>query len=152
MTILGSHLTGATAVRFGTTRATHVVVHSAGKITARAPAHAAGTVHVRVTTGTGTSPAVNADRYTYLKTPAVTSVSPRAGPTGGGSTVTVNGAHFTTGARVMFGTTRGTHVVVKSATKLAVHTPAHAKATVDVRVRTLGGTSAKVQADRYTYR
>ena len=65
MTILGAHFTGATGVKFGTKSATHVVVVSATKITARSPAHAAGLVPVRVTTPGGTSAKVSADRYTY---------------------------------------------------------------------------------------
>ena len=152
VTIVGSHFTGATAVRFGTMKATHVAVLSSGKVTARAPAHAAGAVHVRVTSDTGTSPAVTADRYTYLKAPVVDSVSPRSGPKSGGQRVIIVGTHLRTAFRVLFGTVKGQKLKVLSDKKITVRSPHHSTGPVDVRVRTLGGLSAKVKVDRYTYR
>ncbi len=63
--IAGTLLTGATAVKFGTTNATSFTVESATKITATSPA-GTGTVDVTVTTPAGgTSGTTNADRYTY---------------------------------------------------------------------------------------
>ena len=47
---------------------------------------------------------------------------------------------------------KGAHLVVLSASKLTVRSPAHAAGKVDVRVRTFGGTSAKGAADHYTFR
>jgi hypothetical protein len=152
VTIVGTHLTGATSVTFGSAAATHVVVVSSTKLTARTPAHAAAVVDVRVTTPDGTSPAVKADRYAFRARPAVTSVSPRSGPTAGGRTVTVVGKNLTAASRVTFAGKRATHLVVVSATKLTVRTPAHAAALVDVRVTTPGGRSAAVKADHYRYR
>ncbi len=152
VTITGTGLTDATSVRFGTTTATHVQRVSSTTLTARTPAHSAGRVDVRVTSPAGTSPSVKADGYTYLKVPALTSLSPKSGPTGGGTTVTILGFRFTSVSKVLFGASRGTHVAVTSSTKITVRAPAHGKGTVDVRVTTPGGTSARVQADRYTYR
>lgn len=151
VSISGSHLSGATTVTFGGTPATNVVVVSSIKVTARTPAHAAGTVDVLVTTPGGTSPVVAADHYDYVVAPVVTSVKPRRGPTAGGKTVTVLGTGFTTVTRVKFGTKKG-KILFVSATRLRVRTPAHAAGQVDVRVTTPGGTSAKVAADRFTYR
>ncbi|OGF45305.1 MAG: hypothetical protein A2231_11285 [Candidatus Firestonebacteria bacterium RIFOXYA2_FULL_40_8] len=66
VTINGTDLTGATAVKFGTTNATSFTVVSNVKIIAIAPAHAAGRVDVVVTTAAGNSPSpVVEDRYTY---------------------------------------------------------------------------------------
>jgi hypothetical protein len=65
VTILGSGFTGATVVKFGTTSGTSLVVVSDTKITIKSPAHAAGTVAVRVTTKYGTSAVVTADQYKY---------------------------------------------------------------------------------------
>ena len=66
VTITGTGFTRATAVKVGTTAATGFTVNSSTKITAKAPAHAAGVVDVRVTTPGGTSAVVTADRYTYF--------------------------------------------------------------------------------------
>ena len=52
-------------MKFGTSAATSVVVVSSTKITAKTPAHAAGTVDVRVVTPAGTSAVVAADKYTF---------------------------------------------------------------------------------------
>lgn len=65
VTLTGTNLLGATAVKFGTTAATDVTVNSATSITATAPAGSAGTVDVTVTTAGGTSATSAADEYTY---------------------------------------------------------------------------------------
>ncbi|MFI6953471.1 beta strand repeat-containing protein, partial [Nocardia sp. NPDC050408] len=61
--LIGTDLTGATAVDFGATPATSFTVDSAIQITAVAPAGAAGTVQVTTSTVGGTSNAVG---YTYV--------------------------------------------------------------------------------------
>ena len=64
-TITGTNLLGATAVKFGATHATFTIV-SATQITATAPAEAAGTVDITVTTPGGTS-ATGADDQVHLR-------------------------------------------------------------------------------------
>jgi hypothetical protein len=66
VTVHGEYLTGATAVKFGTTPATGVHVVSASELTCTSPAHAAGTVDVRVTTAGGQSAISSADHFTYV--------------------------------------------------------------------------------------
>jgi IPT/TIG domain len=65
VTITGTNLTGASAVKFGATNASSYVVNSATSITAVAPAHAAGVVDVTVITPGGTSATGAADQYTF---------------------------------------------------------------------------------------
>nr|WP_223243502.1 YncE family protein [Streptomyces sp. CBMA123] len=68
VTLTGSHLTGATAVAFGTTPAASFTVVNDTTVTATAPAaSAAGPVDVTVTTPGGTSTITAGDRYTYTK-------------------------------------------------------------------------------------
>jgi hypothetical protein len=62
--ITGSQLSGATAVRFGSTAATSFSVNSATSITAVAPA-GASVVDVQVTNSKGTSITSQQDRYNY---------------------------------------------------------------------------------------
>jgi pyrimidine deaminase RibD-like protein len=64
-TITGTNFTGATAVKFGATKAASFAINSDTSITAITPAHAAGTVDVTVTTKTGTSATSSADRFTF---------------------------------------------------------------------------------------
>ncbi len=89
VTITGAHFTHATAVKFGSTAAASFVVDSATEITAISPA-GTGTVRVTVSTraGTSCSPAY----FAYLPSPAVTGVSPSAGPAAGGTSVTITGS------------------------------------------------------------
>ncbi len=151
VTITGTNLTGATAVKFGTTAATGVTVNSATSVSATAPA-GTGTVDVTVTTPGGTSATGSADQFTYVvsTTPTVTGVSPSSGPTGGGTPVTVTGTNFSGVTAVKFGTTAATGVTVNSTTSISATAPA-GTGTVDVTVSASGGTSATSSADHYTY-
>ena len=99
MTITGSGFASGATVVFGTVAATKVTVLSGTQLTAVAPAQAAGTHNVYVTTHAGTSATVNADRYSYVA-PTVTGVSPDAGSTAGSgsSLVTITGTGFVSGA------------------------------------------------------
>jgi large repetitive protein len=144
--VVGSNLTGATAVTFGSTPATSFSVVSSGQINAVAPA-GSGAVDVTVTTPGGTSPTVSGDIYKYV--PSVTSVSPTSGPTTGGTTVTINGTGFTGATAVSFGGTAATFSV-KSSSQITATAPA-GSGTVDITVTTPGGTSATNAGDQYTY-
>ena len=153
--IRGRHFTahGHSLVRkviFGKRAATKVKVHSATWITVRVP-KGTGTVNVRVTTAAGTSAKRSADRYTYkVPAPRVTGLSPTAGSTLGGATVTISGSGFSGASAVTFGTTAAASFSVSSAGKIVATAPA-GTGTVDVTVTTRAGTSATSAADRYSY-
>jgi IPT/TIG domain len=136
---------------FGATAATSFTVNSATKITATAPAESAGTVDVTVTATGGTSATGTADQYTYVAAPTITNVSPSAGPTAGGTTVTITGTNLTGASAVKFGATAAGSFTVNSATKITATAPAKAAGMVDITVTTTGGTSATGAADQYTY-
>jgi hypothetical protein len=150
VTITGTNLTGATAVKFGANSGTGVTVNSATSITATAPAGSAGTVDVMVTTPGGTSATAPADRYTYTNGPSVAAISPSSGPTAGGTSVTITGANLAGASAVKFGSTVAT-IVSNTAIQIVATSPAHASGTVDVTVTTAGGTSATSAADDFTY-
>ena len=151
VTINGTGFVSGAGVKFGATASATVTFVSATQLKAVAPAHAAGTVDVTVTTPGGTSAIVAADHYTYDAKPTVSSLNPAAGPIAGGNSVTINGTGFVSGAGVKFGTAASATVTFVSATQLKAVAPAHAAGTVDVTVTTPGGTSAIVAADHYTY-
>jgi hypothetical protein len=65
VSITGSHLAGATAVKFGDADATSFTPISDTEITATSPPHAAGAVHVSVTGPDGTSLPVDTDLYRF---------------------------------------------------------------------------------------
>jgi len=149
VTITGSNFSGATAVTFGGTAATGYTVNSATQITATAPA-GTGTVDIRVTTGGGTSATSVADQFTYVSAPTVTSVSPTAGPPGGGNTLLITGTGFIGATAVTFGGQAALGYTVDSATQIRAEAPA-GTGTVNVRVTTAGGTSADGVGNEYRY-
>lgn len=139
LTISGTDLTGATAVRFGNTNAAIGTVAASGNsMTVTVPPGAAGTVNVTVTTPAGNSPSAPAAAYRYVAAPAVGSMSPTVGSTAGGTTVTVNGANLA-GATVGLGTARLTPTVSATGNSLTFRTPA-GTGTATVTVSTAGGT------------
>jgi len=140
----------ATAVSFGATPATAFTVNSQTSITATAPA-GTGTVDIRVTAAGGTSATSAADQYSYAAAPTVTSISPAAGPSAGGTMVTITGTDLAGATAVTFGGTAATAFTVNSATSITATAPAGSAGAIDVTVTTSGGTSATGAADRFTY-
>jgi len=140
--------TGAT-VTFGGSAATGVTVVSATSITAVTPAHTAAAANVVVTnpdTQTGTC----AGCYTYEPAPAPTSITPNAGSTAGGTTVSIVGTGFLAGATVLFGATAATGVTVNSGTSITAITPPLGAGTVPVIVTNIDGQSGTLN-NAYSY-
>jgi hypothetical protein len=158
VTVKGSGFTSGATVQFGSTPATSVTVLSSTSLRVVTPAGSPGPVDVTVTTPDGTSPVVNGDRFTYVALPTVTGVSPAAGPTAGGNTVTITGTGFQNifgfpgVTTVDFGSVPAPSFTVDSDTQLTATVPAGSAGTVDVALLTwLGATTATSAADQYTY-
>ncbi|MCW3027721.1 MAG: Pyrrolo-quinoline quinone [Solirubrobacterales bacterium] len=152
VTITGRNLTGATAVKFGSTAAASFTVQSGTSIIAVSPAEPAGKVDVTVTTARGTSALSSKDRFTF--TPTVTGLNPNAGSQAGGTKVTVTGTGFVPGGTATafkFGSAQATSVNCTSTTTCTVVAPAHAVGTVDVKASVNRVSSPKAAADRFTY-
>jgi hypothetical protein len=149
VTITGSNLSGATAVKFGSNNAASFTVNSETSVAAVSPA-GTGTVDVTVTTAAGTSLTSPADQFTYG--PTVTKVEPNRGSPGGGTTVTITGTGFTGATAVSFGATGATSFTVNSETSITAVSPRMKKGgTVDVTVTTPAGTSPTSPADQFTF-
>jgi hypothetical protein len=171
VTIQGNGLGNATAVFFGDTQVQFQVVAASGgaELVATAPpSPSPQTVHVTVqvacslggSVSCGTSPTTAADRFTYLGLPVVSGLTPASGPSGGGTTVSVEGSGFTTAQHVYFGGVAAAFQVV-SDTQILATAPA-GQGTVDVIVdtncattqtanATSCGPSATGPADLFTY-
>src|SRR5690348_9874099 len=148
VTIMGTNFASGASVTFGTAAATNVVVASSTQITATTPAGSAGAVTVTVTNPGAQSGALT-NGFTYVVVPTVSSVSPSSGPTAGGTSVTITGTNFASGATVTFGTAPATNVVVVSGTQITATTPANAAGAVMVKV-TVSGQSGSL-ANGFTY-
>jgi len=152
VTITGTEFTGASKVGFGQTSAVEFTVNSPTSITAVAPAAAAGTVDVNVTNVAGTSASSSRDHFKYV--PAVEGVTPNAGSTHGGESVTVTGNGFAFGSTATvfkFGKVKAKSVSCTSSTTCVVTAPAQAAGTIDV-VATVNKASSTINAgDHFTY-
>ena len=89
-------------MKLGGTSATGVTVVNSNAITATTPAHAAGAVSV-VVTNTDAKSGTLTNGYTYTgpqsnPAPTVTAITPNSGTTNGGTSVTITGTGFLSGA------------------------------------------------------
>lgn len=82
--------------------------------------------------------------------PTISSISPNTGSTAGGTSVTISGANFTTGASVTIGGTPATGPTVVNSTTITAVTPAHTAAAVNVIVTNPDGQSATLP-NAFTY-
>jgi hypothetical protein len=153
VTITGTGLSaipGGTTVAFAEAGAVAVSCSSTTKCTATSPAGSAGTVDVVVATAGGTSKTSAADRFTYLAAPAVTSIAPDAGPTKGGTTVTIRGSNFSGAVSAWFGARPAKAVRAVSPSEIIATSPP-GSGVVHVTVSATGGTSKKSPGDRFSY-
>ncbi len=156
VTISGEHLSGATAVRFGTSDAAGFTVESDGSITAITPP-GSGEVDVTVETALGTSATNAHDVFTYKEGhslgtgPAVSGLAPQNGAEAGGTTVTISGEHLSGAMAVRFGSSGAAGFTVESDGSITAITPP-GSGEVDVTVETPLGTSATSARDVFTYK
>lgn len=146
VTLAGQNFASGATVTFGGAAATSVVVVSATQITATTPPHAQGSVNVVVTNPDGQS-ATLAGGFTFgAPAPIVAGVSPTSGVTSGGTSVTLTGQNFASGATVNFGGAAATSVVVVSATQITAKTPPHKPGSVNVVVTNADGQSGTLSS------
>jgi hypothetical protein len=152
--ITGTHLGGATAIKFGTVSASAFTVFSDTMITVQAPPNAAGAQDITITTSGGTSSVVAADQFTYVASarPVVNHLAPTAGPVSGGNSVTLTGSGFTGATSVVFGGRAASSFTVVSNTTIVAVAPPQSAAAHHIYVITPGGTSAPYSTNLYTYR
>src|SRR5581483_217724 len=118
---------------FGGYTANASAVQNAGIATATTPAGPTGVVDVAFTNPDGQSYVLPAG-YSYVPKPELQTIFPSAGPTAGGTSFTLAGKSYVTGARVFFDTVEATGVNVMSATVITGNTPPHGAGPVDVKV------------------
>ena len=113
--VSGTGFTGVNSVTFNGTAAASFTVNSDTSIAAITASANAGTGNVVVSKpGGGSSTLASAFTYSNNLAPTVTSVSPSAGTTAGGTSVTITGSFFTTtGVAVTFGGTTATGITAR---------------------------------------
>ena len=144
VTITGSgFVNGATVVSFGGSNAAITSVNPT-TIVCTTPAHAAGSVDVTVSVNG--LPVTGTNAFTYL--PSLSSLDVVSGPVTGGTTVTISGIGFASGATVQFGSGSAA-VTVVTPTSITCTTPAQPAGMVAVTV-TCNGQSATL-AGAFTF-
>jgi IPT/TIG domain-containing protein len=177
VTISGSGFTQSASVAFGGVSAASVIVVSPTQLQAITPAHASGTVSIAIaenphnqsamlpgsftyitksttstsssssSTSTGTSGSTSTSSSTPI---AVSGASPTAGPTSGGTVVTITGTGFQAGASVAFGAASSTAVTVTSSTEIDAISPPASSGTVAITVTNPDGQSTSLPSG-FTY-
>ncbi|MES1241844.1 MAG: IPT/TIG domain-containing protein [Acidobacteriota bacterium] len=136
VTINGQNFVAGARARFGGVDATQTTFLGSTQLRATTPATAtAGFVNVKVTNPDGQAGSLSgAFEYRLPPAPVPTSLSPVAGPLGGGTQVTINGQNFVNGAVARFGGIDAPTIFLSSS-QLRATTPAMAAAgSVNVRV------------------
>lgn len=149
VTFFGANFESGLTVTFGGNLATSVTVNGPSQFVAVTPAHGAGSVNVVVTNPDGEA-AVLANGFTYNPPPTITTISPTTGSLLGGTTVTITGTGFQSGATVTFGGAVALNVTVTGGTTITATTPAHSAGTVNVTVTNPDG-STVTQTGGFTY-
>ncbi|MEO8034602.1 MAG: IPT/TIG domain-containing protein [Acidobacteriota bacterium] len=119
VTITGTNFAGPTVQVDGV--AATVSSATGTQINASVPPHSAGSATLTVTNGDGQS----ASRQITYATPApqINAVSPSTGSTAGGTTLTITGSNFTSGADVTIGGRAASSVTFVNATTMTAVTP-----------------------------
>ncbi len=84
--------------------------------------------------------------------PTVSSISPKGGPTSGGTSVTISGNNFIGTINVMIGTTAASSFTVNSNTQIVAIVPKHAKGATKIEVLTQQGESTTGASSEFTYK
>lgn len=151
ITLTGNGFAQGATVTVGGLAATDVRVASETSLTAITPAHSSGAVDVVVSNPGGQSATLTrAFTYEQALPPFVGVVSPNTGPTAGGTSVTLTGANFVSGAKVRIGGVEASSVVVASPVSITAVTPPHAEGAVEVVVTNPDG-QAGTLANGFTY-
>lgn len=145
VTLTGSNLLNASAVRFGSTDAASLTVVSATQITATAPP-GTGNSPITVITPGGTS---NPIAFIYVAAPTLTALVPSSGPASAGTVVTLTGMNLATASAVTFGATAVSFAVVSN-TQITADAPAGPAGPAAVTITTAGGTSPGLTFTRVT--
>lgn len=114
ITITGTNfVSGSTTVTIGGVSATNVSVSGTTSLTCRVPSLSRGSKSIVISTPSGSTTASNA--FTVLTPPTLSAISPSSGTTG--TSVTITGSNFLSGASVTFaGVNAGNVSVVNSST------------------------------------
>ncbi|MHB8873711.1 MAG: IPT/TIG domain-containing protein [Myxococcaceae bacterium] len=147
--LTGNGFQPAMLVFFGGYSASAAATQNGGIATATTPPGPKGQVAVSVTNPDGQSSVLSAG-YTYIARPSPSTIFPANGPTLGGTSFTLAGTGFASGARVFFDVSEATSVTVSSGTVITGSTPAHGPGAVLLKVQNPDGQTGTLSG-AFTY-
>ncbi len=133
VTLSGSNFESGASVKFGSINSSAVTFINSAQVNAMSPAEPAGSVSVTIANPDPES-ATLPSAFTYTAGPTISGVSPNSGPSTGGTTVTINGSGFKSGATVAFGTLFAVSVTVSSSTQIQAVTSSESAGLVGITV------------------
>ncbi len=143
-------IAGADRLQVGTSWIT-VSCSTSTSCTATLPASGPGTINLVMSVEDMTlSPVEASDQFTFAAPPSVSAITPAAGPSKGGTKVTIHGSNFVGTVSVAFGDKTATAVQVISPSEISVAVPPGSGA-APVTVSTVGGSSPNNAASTYTF-
>jgi formylglycine-generating enzyme required for sulfatase activity len=146
ITLVGALLETTTVVTVGGVPATDVTINSANSVTATTPPGVSGPAMVSVTTVAGIFTALQ--DFTYMPA-AISSVSPSADTTAGGTLITITGAYLALTTGVTVGGAPATNINVVNANTITAVTPPGLLGNADVVITGGKGTITVPGGFRY---
>ena len=144
ISVFGVNLSGGATILFGGVPSPSVQWNGPSSITATAPSSSPGPVSVTIINSDGqTATLPNAFTFEGPSGLTASQVSPATGPAAGGTTVTITGTGFPSGAWVTFGDTVAPTTTVVGTNQIVAVSPA-GSGTATVTVNALGGLTAVI--------
>ena len=151
VSITGRGFTDVTSVRFDGVPGANLEVLNNSTLSVDTPAHAAGTVRVRIIKRGSSSEKSDTAQFTYQSAPTITGLTPSSAGASSGATVTITGTGFVNVQDVYFGTAWVSLYDVVSPTQITAVVNGQPVGTVNATVITDGGTSATSSASELTF-
>ena len=151
VTITGTDLQDVTQVLFGGVNSTFAITSNTS-IVAIAPAQASGPVDITLVSNYGTSATSVYDVFTFDGTaPTISAIDTTAGPSAGGTLITITGTNLFDVSSISFGGTAATDFASLDGNTLIVVAPAVSPSTIDITVSNPTATSSTSSADLFTF-
>ncbi len=149
MTLTGTGFLGGASATIGGTSCSNPNLVSSTTMTCTIPTHLASTYDVQIINSDSQS-ATLTNAYTYNAQPVISSVTPNNGILAGGTTVTITGSGFMSGATATIGGTNCTSLSVVSNTSITCTLPAKTAGAYNVVVTNVD-TQTVTLTNGYTY-
>ena len=148
--IFGANIVGTFTAAAGTGFTSRIITSPNGDLAEDKIVTAAGSNSATATLTASGPWVMQMATFSSGPTPTVGSISPNSGTTLGGTSVTITGTNFVTGATVTFGGTAAMNVVVVNATTITATTPTGSAGAATVVVTNPGGEGGSL-ASGFTY-